>query len=183
MLDHVRQQRQDPHYDPNTVHCFYGADADLIMLSLLTHEPHFLIIREEHEYKKAKAGGVERLQINRTNNMQLMYVSLLREYMELEYKKVPSKMPFDLERIIDDFVFFCFFMGNDFLPHCPSLDIAQGSLDQCISFYKECLADMDDYITEAGVIHWDRALPFIKKLGQNEQAVFAGQKVKLQEWQ
>ena len=41
-------------------------------------------------------------------------------------------MRFDLERVIDDFVFFCFFIGNDFLPSLSALDISEGSLDSLI---------------------------------------------------
>jgi len=78
------------------------------------------------------------------------------------------RMRFDLERIIDDFVFFCFFIGNDFLPSLISLDIGEGSLDNLIDLYKRLLPNMTDYITEAGKIHWDRAEPFIKELADHE---------------
>jgi 5'-3' exoribonuclease 1 len=174
MMDYIRQAKTQETYDPNTRHCFYGADADLIMLSLLTHEPNFMIIREEHVVKKVKQGGVNRLDITKTFNFQLIFISLLREYFELEYRVLASqmKMRLDIERIIDDFVFFCFFIGNDFLPSLSALDIAEGSLDSLIDLYKRHLPQMTDYITEAGTIYWDRAEPFINMLGEHELESF-----------
>ena len=174
MLDYIRKARTKPDYDPNTRHCFYGADADLIMLSLLTHEPHCTIIREEHVVKKQVNGGVQRVDLTMTNQFQLIHISLLREYFKLEYRELSGKlrMPWNLERIIDDFIFFCFFIGNDFLPNISALDIGEGSLDKLIDLYKLILPNLDDYITFQGVINWERAEKLIWVLGEHEDEVF-----------
>jgi 5'-3' exonuclease len=61
ILEFIRLQRTTENYDPNKSHCIYGADADLIMLSLITHEPHFFIIREslnENQWKKCDLCGM-----------------------------------------------------------------------------------------------------------------------------
>lgn len=152
MMDYIRTLKANPKYDPNTRHCFYGPDADLIMLSLVTHEPHFMIVREEVEKRNSQFAGVQRMEVKNNPWLQLIHISVLREYFMFEYREIAPqmKMRFDLERIIDDFIFFCFFIGNDFLPSLTTLDIFEGSLDHLINYYKLCLPQMTDYITLNG---------------------------------
>jgi len=54
--------------------------------------------------------------------------------------------------VVDDFVFLCFLVGNDFLPHLPSLQIREGALDAIIVIYKNLLPGLSGYLTDEGKI-------------------------------
>ena len=176
ILDFIRTQRTYKNYDPNTYHCIYGADADLIMLSLIMHEPHFCVIRESlsdnyylicnhcgrhghssdecdsvtGKFNRSKATKEEIAHYNKEKideiEFSLLKVDILREYLELEFKCLID-LKYNFERIIDDFVFLCFLVGNDFLPNLPSLKIREGAIDALIYLYKKLLPQMGNYLT------------------------------------
>jgi 5'-3' exonuclease len=127
VMDYIRLQRGLPGFNPNTRHCLYGLDADLIMLALATHEPHFSILREVI-FQPNKDVGTEDDGPKMRKPFQLLNVWVLREYLAMDLKpSVPLPFKLDEERLFDDFVFMCFFVGNDFLPHMPTLEIRESA--------------------------------------------------------
>lgn len=155
-------------------HCMYGLDADLIMLSLLTHEPNFFLLREK---MSARKGGRKKEPSNYSrDDFETVEISMLREMLRLQFKPL-SKHPefadtFDLERIVDDFVFLCFFVGNDFLPHLPHMDIADGALNMMLHVYRDMLPKFGGYMTDKAKIHLCRLELFLREIARREPLYF-----------
>jgi 5'-3' exoribonuclease 1 len=169
ILEYIRHQKSTANYNPNLSHCMYGLDADLIMLGLVSHEPHFSLIREDDVLKN-----------NRTKSpiasFHFLHLSLLREYISMDFASLkltlPSSCPWDLERIIDDFILLCFLVGNDFLPTLPTLNIAEGSLNRILESYKKILPSLGAYLTHSGTIDLEHLEGFFKSFCQGEENHF-----------
>lgn len=173
IMEYIRWARKGPNWAPNTRHCLYGLDADLVMLSLVTHEPHFNLLREVVSYTGGNRGQPARevLENPCQEHFVLLQIGLLRDYLGLEFGDLKLPFPFDLERVVDDFVLFCMLVGNDFLPALPTVDIGEGSLDSLFSIYKELLPRMGGYLTFAGDLHRGRLELLLGKLAEMEADV------------
>lgn len=201
IMNFVRSQRSSPEHDPNTRHVIYGLDADLIMLGLATHEPHFRVLREDVFFQDGKArmcklcgqkghdaqncrGEAKDKDADfdgKDNAHPLkpfiwLHVSVLREYLavELDVPNLPFK--WDIERAIDDWVFMCFFVGNDFLPHLPALEIRENGIDTLTAIWKDNLPYMGGFLTKDGHCDLGRAQLILAGLGKQEDAIFRRRK-------
>lgn len=109
--------------NPEETYCINGCDADLIMLALGTHLPNMYILREDmyddhNEYYC--------LDIGRSHDR---LAEILR-WESPEYTYRPQSA-------VNDFIFLCFMVGNDFLPHIPSVEIIEDGIELIIRVYKE----------------------------------------------
>eukprot|EP01116_Phalansterium_solitarium_P020513 TRINITY_DN6088_c0_g1_i1.p1 TRINITY_DN6088_c0_g1~~TRINITY_DN6088_c0_g1_i1.p1 ORF type:complete len:1011 (-),score=391.46 TRINITY_DN6088_c0_g1_i1:223-3255(-) len=192
IMEFIRLQRSQPGYDPNTRHVIYGLDADLIMLGLATHEPHFSILREIVFFgnnnncyvcgqpghlasacqgkPKEKSGEHDEKSLMK-KPFQFLHLNVLREYLDQNLR--PEHAPgfvWNLEAGLDDWVFMCYFVGNDFLPHLPTLEIRDGAIDLLVRLYKKILP-RTGYLTCDGEVHVDRAEVLMQEVGVLEDSI------------
>lgn len=182
IMEYIRENKKSDgqNWKPNQRHCIYGLDADLILLALSTHEPHFVILREIVRFGGSRGNSSRQstdsinMVVSPEEGFMILHIGLLREYIELEMgltekdKELPKK-GFDLEQCINDIVVMCTLIGNDFVPHLPALDIADGSLGTLLKVYRENVLAKGIHLSRPSKLNLVALLPILKTMATMEK--------------
>lgn len=90
-------------------------------------------------------------QLEKAYCYEFVHIWILKEYLEFDMQPsdVPEGFKFDVQRAVDDFVFISSFLGNDFLPHLPCLDIREGALELLVTVYRREFKSLGGYLVDA----------------------------------
>nr|XP_055058479.1 5'-3' exoribonuclease 1 isoform X1 [Misgurnus anguillicaudatus] len=173
IMEFIRAESAKPNHNPNTRHCLYGLDADLIMLGLTSHEPNFSLLREEVRFGGKKSQ--KRITAPEETTFHLLHLSLMREYIDYEFSELRNKIPFeyDVDRIIDDWVLMGFLVGNDFIPHLPNLHINHDALPLLYRTYISVLPTLGGYLNENGHLNLVNFEKYLEKLSDFDREHFS----------
>jgi len=142
-------------------YCINGMDADLIMLAMATHKKNFYILRDDCTF----------------GNYFLIDVGQTRKTLtELLKWKDHGEHKFNEKQAIDDFIFMCFMVGNDFLPHIPSVEIIGMGIEMMIDIYIPTCSNHGHLTTTAknGKVTFNKEAlrVFLSMIGNSEQKNF-----------
>lgn len=143
--------REHPEYHIHTKTVIYGLDADLIMLSL-THvclTKQIFLFRDTPHFISG---------MDNTIDPKKNYVMDIRELSgqivsEMAYERRIISTENETRNRLIDYIFICFFLGNDFMPHFPALNIRTGGIHKLIEAYRHIIStERDVYLCNTKVI-------------------------------
>ena len=181
--------RANPDYHKDTTTVIYGLDADLIMLSLnhIHLSKQLYLHRETPEFIKNIDSSLDH------DTDYLFCIHTLNAAVEMECFGTPSvpKLSVTSAPLLSvtsapllsgggspcgvvggatPYVFMCFLLGNDFLPHFPSLNIRTNGLDKIMNAYK--LIKSPSFFTgtsSSGIVfNWKNIRSWIDVLAKQE---------------
>lgn len=156
ILQHIKKDLSDK--NNKDIYIIYGLDADLFFLSMASQKDNIYLLRESSQFEGDKRIKNGLLDVVKDVAEDLRYVSvditkemyneeILKMIMskyeneiylyEKVYKKeeIENKDEKTKKNFCNDFIVICYLLGNDFLPHFPSIDIKKGGLDMILDSY------------------------------------------------
>jgi 5'-3' exonuclease len=182
--------RNNQNHKIDLSYIIYGLDADLIFLALSTNSNKIYLLREANEINRKESKDI--LNYVSIKIMRDCIYSTIKDYLRedsqglLNMDKDMGTYKFDNLKemnIVNDFIFMCYLLGNDFLPHIPSLDIHNNGIENLIINYVSTLNELileNNKITyllktiKTNVIKINDKFftKFINKLGSLEEGIF-----------
>ena len=162
LFEHIRNF-PEKHRKTNTI--IYGLDADLIMLSI-NHLPisnNIYLFRETPQFIKSINAELE------PNETYIMDIPELARIITLDMNNGQELA--DKNRVYD-YIFLCFFLGNDFMPHFPSVNIRTGGVDKMLNAYKATIGGTNEILTDGKQIFWKNVRKLVHFLADNEEEFF-----------
>jgi 5'-3' exonuclease len=158
IYDHIRNNmtKQD-------IVAIYGLDADLIMLSIfqLVYCKNIYVFREAPEFANSVKVNEVSVKLPLFLNIDLLGHSILSE-MDCKYSTYDR---------VNDYVFLCFLLGNDFLPHFPALNIRTYGIQILIDTYRKCIGNREDryLISKDRKIQWRNVRILLEEIAKHEK--------------
>ena len=166
LFDYIRQN-PEKHKDQVTV--IYGLDADLIMLSInhLPICPKIYLFRETPQFISSIDSNLEPDADYFLDIPEL--TEAIIKYMNNDVKMTADqKMSTSQRNKVYDYIFLCFFLGNDFMPHFPAINIRTGGVDKMLNAYKATIGP-DENLCDGKTINWANVRKVIKFLADLEE--------------
>jgi 5'-3' exonuclease len=154
------------HIDKNTI--IYGLDADLIMLSI-NHLPitsKIYLFRETPHFIQSINSELE------PNETYIIDIPELANIITLDMNNGEKLTTIQQKNRVYDYIFLCFFLGNDFMPHFPSVNIRTGGINKMLQAYKYTIGNTNENLTDGIKIYWKNVRKLVQFLADNEEEYF-----------
>ena len=151
---------------PNENIAIYGLDSDLIMLSLLS-VPNIYIFREAPVFLSNKIDLILIKNQHQNHNTQSQTHSASNQesyFLDINQFKTAIQ---ETTHKVYDYVFMCFLLGNDFLPHIACLNLRNQGLHTLLKYYSQTNPTLVDPKTLE--IQWHDLHKLLKPIAKQER--------------
>jgi len=188
ILEDIRfKQKNDTSFNNKNI-CIYGLDADLIFLAMASQKKNIYLLRESIQFGGKSLPAeiydvitdvAEEMTFLSIDNMKECYAMQIINIINNRIESINNDQPkllFTEDKVkafSNDFVLLCYFLGNDFLPHLPSIDIKRNGLDMLIDAYVDVYLTINMHlINDKLEINQHMFIEIIRLLGEQEEEYF-----------